>query len=393
MAMSKDDKTINLDGELVNNDLKYAQMDNPFDHWRQLPHYHPHYPTYEAEVEFIFDCEEDVAEFATKTKANITERTKALWYPEPTKFEYTTTRWASDRSEKHQPKYPIYIPSKTRWDIRLTSDTLIRMGCKHYMIVEEHQLENYKAKVDPEWVTLLVLPQKYLDEYDTCDDLGTTKSKGPGAARNFAWEHSIANGHKRHWVMDDNMKHFYRLDGDKRIIVADGAIIRAMEDHADQFTNCVMTGPHYNFFAVPKDNLSPFVPNTRVYSCNLIQNDIPFRWRGRYNEDTILSLDILKAGYCTMQYHAFLCGKIVTQALAGGNTAEFYALEGTKPKSQMLVDVHPDVSEMVWKHGRWHHFVNYLPYKKTRLIYADPNLPDEPNEYGMQLIKIEAEEE
>lgn len=33
----------------------------------------------------------------------------------------------------------------------------------------------------------------------------------------------------------------------------------------------------------------------RAFPCILIQNDIPFRWRGRYNEDTDLSLRALKA--------------------------------------------------------------------------------------------------
>ena len=53
-------------------------------------------------------------------------------------------------------------------------------------------------------------------------------------------------------------------------------------------------------------DLPPFKANTRIYSCILIDNALPFRWRGRYNEDTDLSLRVLKAGLCTIQFNAFL---------------------------------------------------------------------------------------
>ena len=67
----------------------------------------------------------------------------------------------------------------------------------------------------------------------------------------------------------------------------------------------------------------------------------------------------MKENYCTVQFNAFLQDKRTTQALGGGNTAEFYAEEGTKKKSQMLVDMHPDCAELVWKFNRWHHHVDY----------------------------------
>ena len=72
------------------------------------------------------------------------------------------------------PRYPVYIVSKGRWTNNLTSKSLNKMGVPHYVIVEESEYAQYRANVDAE---VLVLPQSYLDEYDTCDDLGNTKSK------------------------------------------------------------------------------------------------------------------------------------------------------------------------------------------------------------------------
>jgi hypothetical protein len=88
---------------------------------------------------------------------------------------------------------------------------------------------------------------------------------------------------------------------------------------------------------------------------------------------------VLKDGDCTIQFNNFLQGKAATQTVKGGNTAEFYHAEGdldkskwrdgqlnatgTINKSQMLVDMHPDVARIAWKYGRWHHYVNYEPFQ------------------------------
>jgi len=381
------EKVNNLFGEEVWASEKFADQDHPLDHWNGMPEFVP--KSSNAEYTIRFEMEHsDVDSFEKLIGQKIGENTTSLWHPRLSSDDYSSIRYVSDRSVKNSPKYPIYIPSKGRWEKRLTSDTLIKMGVKHNIIIEESQYEQYKAHTDPEYVTLLILPQKYLDEYDTCDTLGSTRSKGPGPARNFAWDHAISQGHKRHWVSDDNVQNFYRMNGNKRVIVSDGAIFRAMEDHADQYENVYMSGPHYRFFAVPADRLPPFAMNTRIYSTNLILNSAPFRWRGRYNEDTILSLDMLKAGGVTLQYYAFLTGKVVTQALGGGNTAEFYAKEGTLPKSKMLEDVYPEYAKVVWKYGRWHHYVDYNSFKGNKLIPLKSTYYNDDFEYGMTFVEF-----
>ena len=281
-------------------------------------------------------------------------------------------------------RYPIYIPSKGRADSRLTAKTLDSMKVDYNLVIEEQEYKEYAEVINKK--KLLILDKKYQDNYQTCDDLGNSKSKGPGAARNFAWEHSISEGHKRHWVMDDNIKGFYRLNNNLKIKVYSGAIFKAMEDFCDRYSNVTMAGPNYDFFAKQNQKLPPFITNTRIYSCNLIKNNIQYRWRGRYNEDTILSLDMLKDGYCTIQFNAFLQGKVRTQVLRGGNSQEFYDKEGTLPKSKMQVDVHPDVSKLVWKFGRIHHHVDYTKFKANRLIKKkDIKIKKGNNEYGMKL--------
>ena len=285
------------------------------------------------------------------------------------------------------PKYPIYIVSKGRWETRLTSKALERINVPYYIVVEEQERDKYAAVIHPSKV--LVLPAGYLWNYDTCDELGEARGKGPGAARNFCWDHSMSLGHARHWVMDDNIASFNRLNRNLMVKVTSGTIFKVTEDFVDRYANIAIAGFNYDFFAKAKEPLPAFVMNTRIYSCLLIDNSLPMRWRGRYNEDTDLSLRVLKARYCTVQFNAFLQEKATTQTMKGGNTDEFYAKEGTLPKSEMIQRLHPDVAEVVWRFNRWHHHVDYTPFKRNPLIRRDwVTVPEGINDYGMVLKDI-----
>lgn len=285
------------------------------------------------------------------------------------------------------PQFPVYIVSKGRWESRLTAKALEKLNVNYHIIVEQQEYDNYARVIEK--AKILVLPQKYKDEYATFDDLGDTKSTGPGPARNFAWDHSIANGHKWHWVMDDNLQYFCRLNRNAKATVTSGTIFKCMEDFVLRYENVAIAGPNYCKFCKTTDRLPAFVLNTRIYSCLLIRNDIPYRWRGRYNEDTDLSLRALKDDWCTVQFNAFLCEKITTKRMNGGNTKDFYEKEGTLAKSKMLEEMHPDVAKTVWKFNRWHHQVDYKPFKSNKLkLKADINLTDKINNYGMKIVVV-----
>ena len=290
------------------------------------------------------------------------------------------------------PKYPVYIISKGRHESMLTSRSLARMKVPHYIAIEPQDEKLYDQALDNfgirPYVTLLVAPF-------------SNHGDGPGRARNWCWDHSIALGAERHWVLDDNIADFYRLQHNLRIRVESGAIFRASEDFVDRYENVPISGFQYRFFIAPNTKYPPFVKNTRIYSTLLIDNKCKFRWRGRYNEDTDICLRVLKDGDCTIQFNAFLQGKAATQSVKGGNTSEFYHAEntenenfeksgfnslGTVNKSQMLVDMHPDVARMVWRFRRWHHHVDYSSFKPNQLILkSGVVIPKGVNNYGMKL--------
>jgi len=268
----------------------------------------------------------------------------------------------------------------------LTSKQLTKMGVKHHLVVEPDELEDYQ-RVVKKWklkAEILKLDLSYKEEYNTCDNEGLSKSTGSGPARNFIWDYSVRQGENWHWIMDDNIKSFRRLYKNEKIKIKAPSFWRVMEDFVLQYKNIAMAGPRYFMFCPDRVKNPPLTFNTRVYSCNLIRNDIPFRWRGRYNEDTILSLDILKAGWCTVLFNYFLQEKSPTQTVSGGNTQEIYQ-EGTLPKSKMLAREYPNLVDVVWKWGRWHHEVDYSLFKKTNILEKREHPPPTGN-YNMKLV-------
>ena len=262
------------------------------------------------------------------------------------------------------------------------------------IVVEENEYDKYASVIDKD--KILILPEQYIKDYDSCTtalyqeesfitDHGTSKGSGP--ARNFCWEHSLENGATSHWLLDDNIKAFGRINRNLYIHVTSGTIFKAAEDFIERYENVALAGFNYDFLAKAKTKLPAFVKNTRIYSCLLIRNDIPYRWRAKYNEDTDLSLRVLKDGWCTIQFNAFIQEKATTQTMEGGNE-EIYK-NGTLDKSKMLAKLHPDVAEVVWKFNRWHHHVDYSPFKKNELKRKKGlKIPEGINNYGMKVVKI-----
>ena len=91
------------------------------------------------------------------------------------------------------PKHPIYIISKGRWDCRLTSKALERINVPYHIVIEPQEYEQYANVINPK--KILVLPFSNLEQ-------------GSIPARNWVWEHSISIGAKRHWILDDNIYSF-----------------------------------------------------------------------------------------------------------------------------------------------------------------------------------------
>lgn len=359
-------------------------------HWKFMPEFEQNDKKDFRKLIVKFRNKEDHQKFLSLISPESSIKTKSLWFPNKEKQNRMLIRWIEDMP-RSDPKYPMYIVSKGRHESMFTSRALARMRVAHYIVIEPQDKDLYESALInfnlTDYVTLLVAPF-------------SNHGDGPGRARNWAWDHSMSIGATHHWVLDDNIGGFYRLQRDERYRIESGVAFRAMEDFCDRYDNVYISGPQYRFFAVPGQYRPPFVTNTRIYSVLLIRNSCQHRWRGRYNEDTDLSLRVLKDGNCTIEFNIFLQDKAATQTVKGGNTEEFYHKEGSEDKaewerggsynargtinkSKMLVDMHPDVARMVWKYDRWHHFVDYTPFKKNKLkLKKGLIVPEGVNEYN-----------
>jgi len=172
-----------------------------------------------------------------------------------------------------------------------------------------------------------------------------------------------------------------------KLIVTTGTIFNAAEDFVDRYENIAIAGFQYRSFVFEDAIVPPYRLNTRIYSCILLKNDLAYRWRGKYNEDTDLSLRALKDGWCTMLFNCFLVNKETTMRAKGGNTDTIYNTGDNRMEfAESLKRQHPDVVDVIWRFNRWHHLVNYKPFKKNKLIKKEGLvIKDEINNYGMIL--------
>jgi hypothetical protein len=312
--------------------------------------------------------------FADLIGQALTERTRSIWFPPAEIGRYADKRYATE--ELISPRYPVYVISKGRWESRLTARALDRIGVPFRIVVEPQEEFRYAAVIDP--ARILTLP---------FSNLGS----GSIPARNWVWEHAASEGAKRHWILDDNINGFFRLHKNLKTPVGSGAIFRAAEDFADRYSNVAIAGFNYFMFASRKDpSLKPFTLNTRIYSCILIDNAIKYRWRGRYNEDTDLSIRALKDGYCTVLFNAFLAGKMPTMHMKGGNTDELYQGDGRLQMAESLRKQHPDIVTVTRKWGRWQHQVDYSGFEKNKLLpIPGAQSRNGADNYGMALEIVE----
>lgn len=243
------------------------------------------------------------------------------------------------------PKYPVYIPSKGRFDSNLTAKALQKDGVPFHVVVEPQEADSYAKALGDE--NVLVLPFANLGQ-------------GSIPARNWIKQHSITLGHKRHWQIDDNCTGFCRLVGNRRLRCRSGEALSAVETFTDRYSNIDVSGLNYAMFACnPIGKVPNYRLNRYVYSCTLTNNETPFSWRGRYNEDTDYCLQVLVAGRCVVQVNAYLINKTATMTMRGGNTDELYKDDGRLAMARELERRWPGIVETKRRFGRPQHVVKW----------------------------------
>jgi hypothetical protein len=249
------------------------------------------------------------------------------------------------------PYYPIYIISKGRYDVTLTADNFENSGIDYYIAVEPQEYNEYCKKLGKNRVLKLPFSNLGLGSYP---------------ARNFCWEHAKEKGYKYHWLFDDNIQDFKKwVNGKRKKIIDLKPAFVFVENYANKTNIDILGYEEPNFVVrVPK---KAFKHNCHVYSAMLIKNNLPYRWRLKYNEDVDLCLQVLHNGGTTASCVYYMADKVSTSAkMKGGNQTELY--KGNDPKkkllkSKMLEAVWPQYAKTVIRFNRIHHFVNWKFFK------------------------------
>lgn len=296
-------------------------------------------------------------------------------------------------THKVEPKYPIYVITKGRWEKTLTIDTLEDMGVDFRICVEPDEYHNYISNPKVDKKKVIKLPENFSE-----------RGQGGIPVRNWVWQDSIDRGFTKHWIIDDNIDGFYRWNENVQKRIRDGVFFRIMEDFSDRYKNLGLTSCQYASF-IPAIDVSRegFIVNTRTYSCILINNELldnclGERWRGTYNEDTDLTLRVLSTNdLCTVNFNSLLSGKQSTGSMKGGNTTTIYEFgkdnkwSGLQKKFDELKQNWGDIVTFTnkrHKDGRPHHHIAYTKYFTQPLILKD-GISKEPkiNNYNMKLRK------
>ena len=332
-------------------------------------------------IQIGFLNKEDKKHFLKKLNIEISDHVRYIHYPN--KIVHKLLNYEYKITYKINPKFPVYIISKGRWKSRHTSKSLEKMGVPYKIIVEPQEYEKYLEVIDSK--KILILPKKYLG-----------LNRGGIPARNFVWEHAVKSGAKKHWILDDNIHNFYRWNLNRKWVINSGVLFRLIEIYVSRFTRIMESGMQYSMFYPARQTKYPVSYNKRIFSCILIDHKLDDilkeRWRGKYNEDVDLSLRILKKGYATCLFNAFLCGKAATLSVKGGNTDTIYkSKQQIRDKAESLVKQHPDVARIVERYKRGvHHEVNYNKWLKNNLGVKSSTIGKngKKKEYNMKLVKI-----
>lgn len=251
-----------------------------------------------------------------------------------------------------RPIYPVYIISKGRAYNPLTAKLLENSSIDYLIAVEPQEKDEYVKVLGEHRV--LVLP---------FSNLGL----GSYPARNFCWEHAKSNGYKYHWLFDDNIQCWKKWINGKRKSIEDlKPAFLYVENYAKKTHYDILGFEEPNFVVKPPKK--PFKHNCHVYSAMLIKNELPYRWRLKYNEDVDLCLQVLHNKGTTASCIYYMADKVSTSAkMKGGNQTELY--QGNKAeknllKAKMLEAVWPQYAKTVIRFNRHHHLVDWKVFKR-----------------------------
>ena len=226
-------------------------------------------------------------------------------------------------------KYPIYIPSKGRWENNLTAPLLDSYKIPYLLVVEENDYPNYLKHFNKKNILMM-----------KGSDFGCVSH-----ARNFIKDHAHKSGHKYHWAIDDDIaKMFYQSAG-KTISEDVNYVLGSVEKFISNYKNIAAASLSADAFG--RLATKPFVINNLPYTISIIRSDLPYRYSSGVVEDLDFAFQCLMSGYwTTVRFNAFLFSWKGTGTRKGGYT-EIDQNQGRLKRQQALISKWPQLGMSV----------------------------------------------
>mgnify|MGYP003134536717 FL=1 len=210
-------------------------------------------------------------------------------------------------------KYPINILSLGRYtnDTGLTHRLLCKMKIYHHLWVEDFEFEKYGKWFNPTYCCLHNTGVNYSEQ-----------KMGSKLVRNCIlefWETEAEHTPKKIWMLDDNISSYKRLNNGKKTKYEGAKIFTSIENYTEDIPNVKLCSHNFNPFVNGTGSRRIIIENEKHYSSLLISLGTGLRFKSKYNEDIIFSIENVLEGYNTLCFNHILYDKPTSGFTSGGN--------------------------------------------------------------------------
>ncbi len=239
---------------------------------------------------------------------------------------------------------PIFIPSRGRSrQQRGTLHNLVAANIPATVVVEPHEVALYQALVDS---LIAASRQQAETELKPSDEELPPRERflrsswpvvslplsdqGVSYVRNFilhtlAPKAEVGRGDAFFWVMDDDIRDFFRADGKANVKVAFPEMLQIAFERAKLYPDAAIFSLEYSFFAYTYVDTSVAINSYNniavLFNRRLLPQQLQYRWRIR--EDYDFTLQLIRAGGKTVRFRNLSFNVPRMKDIKGGMT-EFY---------------------------------------------------------------------
>ena len=224
----------------------------------------------------------------------------------------TKEKYLNDPEIKHKCKINVVSYNRSN-EYGRTHILLTKLKINHYLFIEPSQEEDYKKWFNPSYCELIVYNK----------DLSKLKM-GSTPGRNYIMDYWRDKKEKFIWILDDNIKNFYRFNQGLKKEIETEIIFSSVENYVLNCDNVVMGSHNFNPFITQGDLRPCIIKNSKMYSCILVDITKGLKFEHRHQEDNFISVQLLQNGYCSLCFNHILYNKNTSGKDKGGNREGIY---------------------------------------------------------------------